>query len=139
MHNSILALALTLGLTGVALAQSPTPPADSAPAPLKLYFDSGSAQVRAQDIAMLDRAARAFRDGNPIVMIVSGSADAVGDAASNLRISQQRAEAVLRGLVARGIPVERFQILAKGESEPAVAAPAGHAESANRRVEISWR
>jgi outer membrane protein OmpA-like peptidoglycan-associated protein len=43
-----------------------------------------------------------------------------GTAAGNLRLSQKRAIAVLRGLVAGGIPVERFQILAKGATEPSV-------------------
>jgi outer membrane protein OmpA-like peptidoglycan-associated protein len=35
-------------------------------------------------------------------------------------LSQKRATAVLRGLVAGGIPVERFQILAKGATERSV-------------------
>ena len=50
-----------------------------------------------------------------------------------------RADNVLQGLVSRGIPVERFQVLAKGETEPAVPAPDGTAEARNRRVEITWR
>jgi outer membrane protein OmpA-like peptidoglycan-associated protein len=45
---------------------------------------------------------------------------------------------VLRGLVSRGIPTERFQILAKGETDSVAAVP-GVAEPRNRRVEITWR
>jgi hypothetical protein len=38
---------------------------------------------------------------------------------------------VLRGLVARGIPTERFQILAKGETDPPVQSAPGAAEPRN--------
>ncbi len=113
--------------------------AAKAPDSLVILFDSGSAALRPQDRAVLDQASRLFREGNPIVMIVSGSTDGVGAPEQNLRLSQQRAETVLRGLVARGIPADRFQMLAKGETEPAVPAPKGTAEPQNRRVEITWR
>ncbi len=110
-----------------------------APKSLVLYFGPGSTAVRPSDVALLDQAARLYRDGHPIIMVLSGSTDAVGSPEWNLRISQARTAAVLRGLVARGIPAERFQLLAKGESEPSVPAPAGVAEAQNRRVEIRWR
>ncbi len=110
-----------------------------APKSLVLYFGPGSASVRSNDTAVLDQAARLYRDGHPIIMVLTGSTDAVGSPEANLRISQARTAAVLRGLVSRGIPAERFQLLAKGESEPAVPTPPGVAEAQNRRVEIRWR
>jgi OOP family OmpA-OmpF porin len=104
-----------------------------------LHFDPGSAIVRQQDVALLDQAARLYRAGNPIVMIVTGSADATGSAAINLRLSELRANNVLQGLVARGIPVERFQVIAKGQTDPVVPTPPETSEERNRRVEITWR
>jgi outer membrane protein OmpA-like peptidoglycan-associated protein len=114
-------------------------PAPSAPSSLVLHFDPGSATVRQQDITLLDQASRLYRAGNPIVMIVTGSADTVGAAAANLRLSQLRANNVLQGLVSRGIPVERFQVIAKGQTDPVVATPPDTSEERNRRVEITWR
>jgi outer membrane protein OmpA-like peptidoglycan-associated protein len=108
-------------------------PAPSAPSSLVLYFSPGSATVRQQDVALLDLA------GHPIVMIVSGSTDATGSPGLNLRLSQRRADNVLQGLVARGIPIERFQVMAKGETDPVVQTKPGLAEERNRRVEITWR
>ena len=117
-----------------------TPPVPAAdPNSLVLYFDSGSAAVRTQDRELLDKAARTYRSGHPIVMIVIGGADSVGSPASNLALSDQRARIVLRELVARGIPVECFQVLAKGETEQPVAVAQGVAEPNDRRVEIRWR
>ncbi len=133
--------------TELAAAQAPSAPAPvttpatqaANPESLVLYFDLGSSVVRPQDRALLDQASRLYRDGHPVIMIVSGSADTLGSPEANLAISQQRATAVLHGLVARGIPAERFQLLAKGETEPAVPTKDGVAEARNRRVEIRWR
>ena len=110
-----------------------------APKSLVLYFGPGSTAIRSGDAAVLDQAARLYRDGRPIIMVLTGGTDAVGSPEANLRISQARTAAVLRGLVSRGIPAERFQLLAKGESEPAIPSPPGVAEAQNRRVEIRWR
>jgi outer membrane protein OmpA-like peptidoglycan-associated protein len=121
-----------------AAAKADVAPA-AAPAPLVVYFDLGSTTIRNADKAVLDHASRAFNEGKPIVMILTGTADRTGDAAVNLELSQQRASAVLKGLIARGIPADRFQVLAKGETELPVATNAGVAELQNRRVEITWR
>ena len=116
-----------------------TTPASSAPSSLLLYFNPGSATVRPKDVALLDQASRLYREGKPIVMIVSGSTDSTGSPAVNLRLSQRRANNVLQGLVSRGIPVERFQVTAKGETDLLVPTPPGVSEERNRRVEITWR
>ncbi len=147
---------LVLPWTAPVLAQAPVQPDPTgapitAPVPggamqgaepsgsLVLLFESGSTTVNAQNQAILDQASRLYREGRPIIMIVSGSTDAVGMPAQNLILSQQRANAVARGMLARGIPAERTQILAKGETNPAVPAPRGVPEAQNRRVEITWR
>ncbi len=109
-----------------------------APAPLVILFKSGSRALRAKDNAVLDRASRAYNEGKPIVMILTGTSDRVGNPERNLTLSQQRAIAVLTGLLDRGIPADRFQILAKGETELPVPTGRGVADAQNRRVEISW-
>ena len=120
-----------------------TPAAQPAPAKssdsLAIYFGPGSAAITPDSQRVLDQAARTYREGKPIIMVVSGGSDSTGSPSANLRLSQVRADNVLQGLVARGIPVDRFQVLAKGETEPAVPAPEGTPEARNRRVEISWR
>jgi outer membrane protein OmpA-like peptidoglycan-associated protein len=143
LHRAfVIPLAAALALpAGAALSQESAPAAapSAAPSSLVFYFDAGSAKVRPKDLALFDQASRLYRDGKPLVMVVTGSTDSVGTAAGNLRLSQQRAGAVLRGLVARGIPTERFQILAKGATEPPVPTAPGAAEPRNRRAELTWR
>lgn len=107
--------------------------------PLVVHFSTGSTNVMRQEEALLDQASRLYREGHPLAMILTGGTDSVGSPEANLRISQQRAASVLRGLVARGIPAERFQLLAKGETDPIVPTQSGIAQPENRRVEIRWR
>lgn len=67
---------------------------------------------------------------------VEGHADTEGDAASNLRLSQARADAVARELVRIGMPFEHVRTSAYGESALAVPSQDGVAESGNRRVTV---
>jgi outer membrane protein OmpA-like peptidoglycan-associated protein len=142
-----LVLIAALGSTS-AFAQSsppsPTPPESAkpqsaGPAPLVIHFDVGSSTILPEDRKVLDQASRAFNEGKPQVMIVTGCADRVGAPALNLSLSQRRATAVLKALVDRGLPIDRFQVLAKGETDLAVPTGAGISEPENRRVEITWR
>ncbi len=116
-------------------AQEPAQEQDS----LKVYFESGSARIGDDQRATLDQAARLFREGSPILMIVAGGADTVGAPDRNLDLSVERAQAVVDGLVARGIPADRLQLVGRGNSELAVETPAGVDSRENRRVEITWR
>lgn len=109
------------------------------PDPLKIYFDTNASVISGDGLAILDQAARLFRDGNPIVMIVAGGSDTVGDAEYNLQLSIARAEAVAQGLAQRGIPANRLQVLGRGTSELPVQTGEDVDNRENRVVEISWR
>ncbi len=156
-RNTVLAAAMLLGLSVSALAErpagDPSHPATTvtAAAPggsaegaqgagkLVFLFGLGVASLDAHHEELLDKASRLYREGRPIIMIVSGSADATGSSEGNLLLSQRRADAVAHGLLERGIPAERTQILAKGETNPEVPTDRGVPEAQNRRVEVTWR
>ncbi|MCB1882544.1 MAG: OmpA family protein [Geminicoccaceae bacterium] len=124
-----------LGL-GLLVAGSPRAQSDDK---LVVYFDTGSSTVTGEGDDVLDQAVRLYREGSPIVMISAGGTDTVGSAESNLKLSVDRADAVVRGLVARGIPVGRLQVAGRGETELAVKTEDGVPERRNRSVEITWR
>jgi outer membrane protein OmpA-like peptidoglycan-associated protein len=134
-YKMLLGLAAICAITapGVAARAADAPAPDS----IVVFFDAGSAKLHSDDLALLDKAARLYRDGHPILMTVSAGADATGSPVKNLRLSQERADAVFQGLVARGIPADRFQIVAKGQTDPAVQADGQ--EPKNRRAEITWK
>ena len=120
-----------LALCGTAAAQSDEN--------LMVYFGVGSAAIAGEQAEVLDQAARLFREGSPLVMILSGGTDTLGPAALNLALSVERAEAVLDGLIARGIPVDRLQVAGRGETDLEVKTEDSVAEPRNRYVEITWR
>ena len=134
-HKSIARLVAASALMCI----SSTAIAQEAPESLKVYFDTGSASVGAEGAETLDQAARLFREGNPIVMIVAGVADTVGTPDFNLALSVARAESVVQGLTDRGIPVGRLQVVGRGNSELEVDTADDVAERENRIPEITWR
>lgn len=115
--------------------------AQEAPAPdeLRIYFDTGSSVIGEGQVATLEQGARLYREGSPLVMVVSGGADTVGAAKANLDLSIRRAQAVAVALSQRGIPIERLQVLGRGNSELLVDTGAGVDNAENRSVSITWR
>lgn len=138
-----LSLSASAQSTAPAPAAAPQPadakPAAAGPSSVVILFDSGSSELRPSDSATLDKVSRVYNEGKPIVMILTGTSDSTGKAEANLALSQKRATAVLNGLLERGIPAERFQVVAKGETELPVPTAKGVNEVENRRVEITWR
>lgn len=122
---------LALLLAGAAQA------ADQAPNSIRVYFEEGSAAITSESLAELDHAARLYRDGKPILMTVSAGTNSTGSPQANIRLSQLRAYAVFRGLVARGIPADRFQTVAKGVTDPAF--PDNPKDPRNRSAQITWK
>jgi outer membrane protein OmpA-like peptidoglycan-associated protein len=123
-------------------APAPQPVAQAgstAPEDVQIFFATGSSVLDSEAQSKIDYTARLFREGNPFVMTVAGHTDSTGPDFANLLLSAHRAEAVKQALISRGIPAERLQTQALGESDPAVPAGDEAAEAKNRRVRITWK
>lgn len=70
------------------------------------------------------------------VIIVTGHTDNVGVAAANQRLSLQRAEAVKKYLVGKGVDPNRVYTDGKGASQPIADNRTAEGRAKNRRVEI---
>jgi outer membrane protein OmpA-like peptidoglycan-associated protein len=101
-----------------------------------LYFDFGSAALRPESAPVLDQIAALLKQDAAIRLSVEGHTDNVGDAASNQRLSQERAQAVVAALGTRGIPAARLSAVGRGAAQPVAdnATPVGRAK--NRRVTL---
>ena len=111
-------------------AAAPTKPADES---VSIAFDEAAASLSPAANEQLDGAARLYRDARPEVMIVAGHTDKTGAEFSNLILSARRAESVKQGLVDRGVPADRLQVVAIGEAEPVPDVPP------SRSAVITWR
>lgn len=103
---------------------------------LDLMFATGDARLQPRvepHLAVL--AGSLVRHGESTVQIV-GHTDATGDPQRNLRLSQERADAVARFLAARGVDRARLEVSGMGSRQPVAdeSTPAGRAR--NRRVEV---
>lgn len=105
----------------VGAVTSPPPKAGPGKANLLIVFDTASASLTAESRAALDTVARAMQSDAlaGLTFRVEGHADARGDADSNMKLSQARAESVVHYLETQhAILPERLTAQGKGSSEP---------------------
>jgi OOP family OmpA-OmpF porin len=99
-------------------------------------FESGSASLKPESFAVLDVVAASLV-ANPDTRIeIAGHTDNTGSAAINMRLSQERADAVRSYLASRG--VNRFYMAARGygASQPIAPNTTAAGRQQNRRVEL---
>lgn len=103
----------------------------------KVQFDTGKAVIKKESFGLLDNVAKLLEDNKGIKRIqVEGHTDDQGDDNKNLKLSQDRADAVKAYLIGKGIAAERLVAMGFGETKPVGdnKTPAG--QEMNRRVEF---
>jgi outer membrane protein OmpA-like peptidoglycan-associated protein len=84
-----------------------------------VYFESGRTDVRSQDAAELDAAAKAITADPNAILELQGFADSRGSDRHNLELARDRVEAVMRYLVQRhGIELRQVRSITMGKVEP---------------------
>ena len=101
-----------------------------------VHFQTGSAELTPDSLAILDRVAEALKRVPEIRLEVAGHTDNQGSAELNRRLSQRRAETVRDYLVSRGIPAERLTARGYGPDRPVASNDTAEGRAANRRVEL---
>lgn len=100
-------------------------------------FDFDSAELNGGADETIEAVAEAVKAGGNVQVTVGGHADRAGTDSYNQRLSQRRAEALTRSLVAKGVSAERIRVGAYGEQRPVVPTGDGVPDMRNRRVEIT--
>jgi OmpA-OmpF porin, OOP family len=116
----------------IGATRSAVPPRASAS--LLVTFETNSSELTSAARRQLDIVASALRNDRLVEyrFTVEGHADPRGQADSNLRLSQDRADSVKRYLMAQGIAEDRLLAEGRGDREPML--PAQPAAPENRRV-----
>lgn len=101
-----------------------------------IHFDYDASDVRADDVANLDRKA-AILAANPGVRIrISGHADERGSDEYNLALGMRRAAAAKRHLENKGVEGARIEVISYGEERPLAAGSDESSWANNRRDEF---
>lgn len=102
----------------------------------KITFDPGSANISGDAVQVMDDIAEILQRCPDLRLEIAGYTDSQGSEDGNLRLSQQRAEAVLAGLRARRVPTSSFSALGYGEADPIADNDTEEGREANRRIEF---
>ncbi len=100
-----------------------------------VFFATGSSQLKAVSRRELNVFAEVLADSGTNVEI-SGHTDNVGDAASNMSLSQDRAVAVRNYLISRGINASQITAKGYGDSRPVASNSTDEGRQQNRRTEF---
>ena len=109
----------------------------------QMYFTTISFTSSGQDISrksykFLDQAAKMYRKNPNVQVEVRGYADASGNEANNIVLSQARAEKVSQALQERGIPKDHIIADGYGSTKPIASNQTPEGRQQNRRVEIEF-
>lgn len=99
-------------------------------------FESNGIELSAEGSSLLDSAIDILLANPSAALVVEGYTDDQGDDASNLILSQQRADAVVAYLVAGGIDADRLSAVGYGEANPIADNSTAEGRAQNRRIEF---
>jgi len=107
--------------------------------PGDVLFDTGSSALAPGAFGRLDQLADSLNRYPDTDVVVKGHTDGSGTESYNQTLSEQRADAVRRYLIGKGVSPARISSLGFGESMPLATNSTPEGRQQNRRVEIEVR
>ncbi|MDO4225019.1 MAG: OmpA family protein [Bergeyella zoohelcum] len=102
-----------------------------------IMFDFNKATINASSNGKLDQAAQVIKSSNGGTFLVTGHTDKKGSEAYNLRLSRERAAAVVKALEARGVAENQLKSTGVGSRDAQVPVTASNAErESDRKVVV---
>lgn len=102
-----------------------------------IYFEVGKPVIKAASYALLDEVAATLKAQPKIAFVeIAGHTDDRGSATFNRSISDQRAQAVRKYLVDKGVDAKRLRAKGYGESRPIDKGNNEKAWARNRRIDF---
>jgi outer membrane protein OmpA-like peptidoglycan-associated protein len=99
-------------------------------------FKTGSAEISPSSEAVLEKALKTLVDNPEIEVEIAGHTDNTGSRATNMRLSQSRAESVKNWLANRGVDPKRITTSAHGPDKPIAPNNTKEGRDRNRRIEF---
>lgn len=102
----------------------------------RLLFDTGAATLQPQSQDQLNNIAAILKAYPAVHLTIGGYTDNTGDAAQNLKLSQDRADSVVNQLQTMGISADRLVAKGYGEDHPVGDNSTADGRAANRRISM---
>jgi outer membrane protein OmpA-like peptidoglycan-associated protein len=101
-----------------------------------VHFDFGKATLRPESFAELEELVHYLKNKDQIKVEIGGHTDNVGKEADNLKLSQQRADAIRNYILKKGIQPARVIAKGYGAAEPVADNDNEEGRQLNRRTEV---
>jgi outer membrane protein OmpA-like peptidoglycan-associated protein len=101
-----------------------------------VLFESGQTQLLEEAMASLVEVVDLLQSEPDKNIRIEGHTDSTGDADTNLKISEQRANSVFEALVSLGVDRSRFTVAGMGEDFPIASNETEEGRRQNRRVDV---
>jgi len=102
-----------------------------------IHFDTGKSELKPDSAPAIDEIAKLLKQKPELKVYVVGHTDMVADLATNLALSQARAQAVVKALVGQqGIAAARLIAFGAGPYAPVASNKTEEGRARNRRVEL---
>jgi OOP family OmpA-OmpF porin len=101
-----------------------------------IRFDVGKSTIKPESMGAINEIYNLMKENSNLKFSVEGHTDSQGDADFNMKLSQERAEAVMNTLIKMGISADRLTAKGWGESRPISNNASPEDMANNRRVEF---
>jgi OOP family OmpA-OmpF porin len=101
-----------------------------------IFFDSGKADLKPESQQALGEIVKLLKADPTLKVFVVGHTDNVGGADGNMKLSAERAQAVVQALVKGGVEAGRIKSFGNGPYAPVASNDQESGRAKNRRVEL---
>lgn len=102
-----------------------------------IYFDTGKSEIKSESALAIGEIAKLLKSDTGLKIHVVGHTDNVGGMEANMKLSRDRADAVVQALVRdHGIAASRLNAFGNGPYAPVASNDTDEGKAKNRRVEL---
>lgn len=101
-----------------------------------IFFDFNKYELKPESQVELDKVVQLMQDNPTVKIQIEGYTDNVGNASDNMKLSQNRAKAVVNYLVSKNISITRLTAKGFGATKPIADNSTEEGRAQNRRTEL---